>query len=640
VSAAQEPPATSDSGTGRYPVSPRGRELALLGLAALGVVYGDIGTSPLYALRECFSGAHAVPVNRDNVLGVLSLIFWTLVVVVTLKYHTYVLRLDNRGEGGILALMGLVQPERHRAPRSRPILLLGILGAALLYGDGIMMPAISVLSAAEGLKTAAPSFSPAVVPIAVATLVFIFFFQRRGAARVAALGVVMLVWFGTIALLGAIEIAREPGVLAALNPAHAAGFLSRSGIAGFLALGAVFLVATGAEALYADMGGFGRNPMRMDWLLLVGPALALNYFGQGALLLTSPEAVRNPFFLLAPRWAVFPLVVLAIAAAVIASQAVISGAFSLTRQAVQLGYLPRVEVVHTSSEEIGRIYIGNVNVVGMLATIALVVAFETSSRLAGAYGVAVATTMVITTLLAGLVSRRLLGWSALAAVLVTAFFLAVDVAFFAANLVKVRQGGWVSLAVATVAFMAMTTWRRGREILAKRLQADTLPLDVFLEGFARKPRLRVPGTAVFMDRMSSGTPPALLHNLKHNKAMHERVVFLTVATEDVPYVGRKRHVEVEDLREGFYRVTLRYGFMQDPDVPRALERAKAAGFDFSMMDTTFFLGRETLIPRGTLGMTVWRERLFALMSRNATSATSFFRLPPNRVVELGAQIEL
>ena len=631
-----------ESATARYPVAPRGRTLLLLFVGALGIVYGDIGTSPLYALRVCFSGQHAVPVEPQNILGVLSLIFWTLVLVVGLKYHAWILRLDNRGEGGILALLGILGPESRGAGMGRrTMLLLGVLGVALFYVDGIMTPAISVLSAVEGLELVAPVTERVVVPISVALVAAVFVHQRRGTARISrAFGPLMFLWFATIAVLGAVGIAKRPEVLAAVDPRHAVRFLARNSLEGFFALGFVFLVATGGEALYADMGRFGKRPMRAGWFALVFPALFLNYFGQGALLLGDPTAARNPFYLLAPSWAMAPLLVLATVAALIAAQAVISGAFSLTRQAVQLGYLPRLTIIHTSSAEMGQISISGVSWVGMLGTIGVIVLFRNSTRLADAYGVSIAMAMAVTSLLAYAVSREALRWSAAKALLATAFFLAIDLAFILANLAKIPHGGWVSLAVAAAAFTAMTTWRQGRRILSKRLEADTLPLDVFLDGVARKPRLRVPGTAIFMDRVSSGTPPALLQNLRHNKAMHERVLFLTVATEPVPFVSRRRRVEVDALKEGFFRITLRYGFMQDPDVPKALEGVKIGGRKLDPMDTTFFLGRETLIPHGALGMAVWRERLFALMSRNSTSAMAFFRLPPNRVVELGAQIEL
>jgi KUP system potassium uptake protein len=638
--AAPRPPA--ESATVRYPVAPRGRELFLLSAAALGIVYGDIGTSPLYAFRVCFSGGHAVPLHPANVFGVLSLIFWTLALLVGLKYHGWILRLANKGEGGILALLELVRPHGRAIPGVRStVILLGVLGVALFYGDGIMTPAISVLAAVEGFELVSPAAPKLVVPVSIALLVLLFVLQRRGAARMGrAFSGVMALWFVTIAGLGFAAILKRPDVLWAVDPRHALSFFSRNGVAGFFVLGAVFLVATGAEALYADMGRFGKGAMQLDWVAIVLPALFLNYFGQGALLLGSPDALRNPFYRLAPSWAVVPLALLATAAALIAAQAVISGAFSLTRQAVQLNYLPRVTIRHTSSSEMGHIYISGISWFGMLGTVAVIVMFPTSTLLADAYGVSIALAMAVTTLLAYPVSRKLLGWGAGKALLVAGFFLAIDVVFIGANLAKVSRGGWVSLAAAALTFTLMTTWRRGRRILARRLEADTLPLDTFLDGVARKPRLRVPGTAIFMDRVSSGTPPALLHNLRHNKAMHERVVFLTVETATTPFVSRRDRVQLERLKEGFLRINLRFGFMQDPDVPRALRDVEIEGKKFDMMDTTFFLGRETLIAKGALGMPVWRERLFVLMSRNATSAMEFFRLPPNRVIELGAQIEL
>jgi len=641
VSEVLDEPSAFDSGTARYPREPRGKELLLLSLGALGIVYGDIGTSPLYALRVCFAGSHAVPLDSANVFGVLSLIFWTLVLVVGIKYHGWILHLDNNGEGGILALMELVRPGgRGRAARA-VIGLVGLVGVALFYGDGIMTPAISVLAAVEGLAFFSPAAARLEVPISIALLVFLFYFQNRRTGRFGrTLGAVMGLWFLSIAALGAAAVVQRPEVLRAIHPVHALHFFDRNGVAGFLVLGAVFLVATGSEALYADMGRSGKRPLHLAWVALVAPALALNYFGQGALLLNDPEAVRNPFYLLAPQWALAPLVALATIAALLAAQAVITGAFSLTRQAVQLGYLPRVTILHTSSAEMGQIYIKGISWAGMLGTVVVIVMFRNSTRLADAYGVSIALTMAVTTILAYAASRSVLGWSRVKAGTITAFFLAITLAFVFASLVKIPRGGWVSLAAAAVTFTLMTTWRKGRQILGKRLEADTLPLDIFLDGVARKPRLRVSGTAVFMDRVSTGTPHALLLNLRHNKCMHERVVFLSVTTESAPFVSRRRRVEIETLKEGFHRVNLRYGFMQDPDVPRALDGLKIGGRKFDMMDTTFFLGRETLIPKGALGMSVWRERLFALMSRNATSAMAFFRLPPNRVVELGAQIEL
>ena len=619
-----------------------GRYLAALCLATLGIVYGDIGTSPLYALRECFAGAHPVPPSPANVLGVLSLIFWALVVVVTLKYHVYVLRMDNRGEGGILALMALLRPRgRAGAGWHGALVLIGLFGAALLYGDGIITPAISVLSAVEGLEIATPMFKPVVVPVTVAILVALFLVQRRGTARIgAAFGPVMLVWFSSIAVLGLVSIVREPSVLAAVSPLHAARFFADNGVLGFLVLGAVFLCATGGEALYADMGHFGERPIQIDWFLLVGPSLLLNYFGQGALLLHDPTAVHNPFYRLAPPWALLPLVALATAATVIASQAVISGAFSLTRQAVQLGYLPRVRIVHTSAREIGQIYIPSVNWLLALATVILVLAFQRSTNLAAAYGVAVTSTMVITTLLAFAVSRQRFGWGLAAAVAVTAGFLVADLAFFGANIVKIPQGGWLPLVVAAGVFALMTTWVAGRRILRARLMEGMLPIAAFVQDVERHPPVRVAGTAVFLSGTAGRTPPSLLHNIKHNMVLHEQVVFLTVVTREQPFVTAAERAEAADLGQGFFEVTLRFGYMETPDVPAALGRIDVPGLAFPPAATSYFLGKETVIATARPGMASWREHLFATMSRNAQPATTYFCLPPNRVVELGAQVEI
>jgi len=619
----------------------RGGHLAALCLGALGIVYGDIGTSPLYALRECFHGEHPVPVSPQNVLGVLSLIFWSLVIVVTLKYHVYVLRLDNHGEGGILALMSLLKPRFRQRRRMWILASLGLFGAALLYGDGMITPAISVLSAVEGLEVATPIFQPYVVPLTIAILIGLFLFQRRGTAGIGAVfGPVMLLWFGTLATLGVIGIARSPAVLAAVNPLYAMRFFGHMGLRGYLVLGAVFLVATGGEALYADLGHFGERPIQIDWFAIVSLSLLLNYFGQGALLLTRGEAVSNPFYRLAPGWALYPLVTLATAATVIASQAIISGAFSLTRQAIQLGYLPRMEIVHTSSAEIGQIYMPGVNWTLMAATIALVLGFERSTNLAAAYGIAVTTTMIITTILAFIVAQERLGWSRGAALAVTIPFLAVDIAFFGANIVKVLAGGWFPLLVGGAVFLLMTTWRRGREILNRRLARDSLPVELFLDDLGKRPIPRVPGAAVFMSRAAAGVPQALLHNLKHNKAVHECVVLLTVEALERPHTRPNERLRVETLGEGFYRVILRFGYMEDADVPAALARAGEKGVKLLPEETTYFLGKETVIATGRADMALWREHLFALLSRNARSATSFFGLPPNRVVELGAQIEI
>jgi KUP system potassium uptake protein len=619
-----------------------GRRLAALSFLALGVVYGDIGTSPLYALRECFYGAHPVPLTQANVFGVLSLVFWSLVVVVTLKYHVYVLRFDNRGEGGILALMGLVGLDRARGAAVRGALIgIGVFGAALLYGDGMITPAISVLSAVEGLEIATPFFKPYVIPITIVILVLLFMFQRRGTRGVGTVfGPVMLVWFATLAIMGIRGIIGAPSVLFALNPLYAVRFFVANGFHGFLVLGAVFLVATGGEALYADLGHFGEKPIQIDWFSIVGPSLVLHYLGQGALLIRQPAAAHNPFYLLAPNWALYPLVILSTAATVIASQAIISGVFSLTRQAIQLGYLPRMEIVHTSSAEIGQIYMPSVNWALMVATIVLVLGFRSSSALAGAYGVAVSLTMIITTVLAYVVSRDLLKWSALTAGLVTIGFLIADVSFLGANLAKIVEGGWFPLVIAAAVFTMMTTWRSGRRILTDRLRDGALPPDIFVQSLRKRPPVRVPGTAVFMHRSGDAVPPALLHSLKHYKAMHETVILLTIVNEEVAHLDEVERFKVEPLGENIYRLTARYGFMEEPDVPALLARVNGKTLKIPPMDTTYFLGRETLIVTSRKsGIATWREKLFAWMARNAASAGGFFRLPPNRVVELGAQIE-
>lgn len=616
--------------------------LVALSFGALGVVYGDIGTSPLYALRVCFDPSHQLSPTHDNVLGALSLIFWALTLTISVKYLVFILRADNRGEGGILALMALARTAASRPGRSAWVLTaLGLFGAALLYGDGIITPAISVLSAVEGLEVATPVFKPYVVPITLVLLVALFLFQRRGTAGVGAIfGPVMTVWFAVLAVLGVNGIWQAPQVLAAVNPLYGVRFLVGNTTYGFLALGAIFLVVTGGEALYADMGHFGRRPIRLAWFALVGPSLLLNYFGQGALLLTKPQAIEDPFFHLAPSWGVYPLVALATAATIIASQAVISGAYSLTRQAVQLGYAPRMAIRHTSEATIGQIYVPSVNWALMVATLGLVLGFKNSDNLAAAYGVAVTTTMVITTLLFYILARERWRWPLSAAVPLAFLFMVPDAAFFGANMIKIHHGGWVPLALAAAVFVVLTTWKRGRAILFSRLQDQALPMKLFLEDVERNPPLRVPGTAVFMTGNSEGVPVALLHNLKHNHVLHEKVVLLTILSEEIPRVGKGRRLEAEDLGQGIHRLVARYGFMETPNVPLLLKAAAKVGLHFEMMKTTFFLGRETLVSTPRRGMARWRERLFALMSRNAQTATAYFGLPANRVVELGAHIEL
>jgi KUP system potassium uptake protein len=619
---------------------PTPRRVAGLTLLALGIVYGDIGTSPLYALRECFGGAHPVAPTPGNVLGILSLIFWVLVLIVTVKYQMYVLRADNCGEGGILALMALVRRTAAGAGL-KVVVALGLFGAALLYGDGIITPAISVLSAVEGLEVATAVFHPYVVPLTIAILVGLFLVQSRGTGGIGKVfGPVMVGWFATLAALGVAGILTRPAVLAAVNPLYAARFFAANRLHGFLILGTVFLVATGGEALYADMGHFGRAPIRLGWFSLVAPALVLNYFGQGALLINHPETAKNPFYLLAPSWALYPLVALSTLATVIASQAVISGAFSLTRQAVQLGFLPRVKIVHTSWTEIGQIFVPSVNWLLMASTIGLVLAFHSSSHLAAAYGVAVTTTMMITTVLAGVAARRLWEWPRWAVGAVTALFLVADLAFFGANMVKIRQGGWVPLAAGALVYTLMATWKKGRDILAARLEERALPFEKLVAGVEPGKPPRVPGTAIFMSRYAGLTPPALMHNLKFNHVLHQRVVVLNVVTEEIPQVPAEKRVELQDLGNDFYQVTARFGFMDYPGVPEMLDGLRAQGLELDPERTLFFLGRETLIASKRPGMAIWREKLFAAMSRNSLRPTDFFRIPANRVVELGVQVEL
>jgi KUP system potassium uptake protein len=614
--------------------------LILLCLASLGIVYGDIGTSPLYALRECFYGEHALPPSPANVLGVLSLILWSLILIISVKYLILILRADNRGEGGILALATLVTDVVGR--HGKFLLLLGLFGAALLYADGMITPAISVLSAVEGLHVATPLFDPYVVPVAIGILIALFIFQSRGTTGIGRVfGPVTVLWFLAIAVLGIHQIGRVPEVLGAINPLQAIQFFSRNGAQGFVVLGAVFLAVTGGEALYADIGHFGTAPIRITWFAVVLPALTLNYFGQGALLLRHPDAAVNPFFRMAPAWALYPLVLLATAAAVIASQAIISGAFSLTMQAIQLGYMPRLRVNYTSERVIGQIYVPVVNWALMLSSIGLVLGFRTSSHLAAAYGVAITTTMLITTILFYVVARRRWHWPAVFALPVAAFFISIDLAFFGANMIKLAHGGWFPLLVSTSILFLMLTWRKGRRVLGQRLGDICLPLDAFLPSVKDQSIRRVPGVAVYMSGNRSGTPLALLHNLKHNKVIHEQVVLLTVRTAEVPFLTDARdRVSVEKLEEGFWRVQVHFGFIEKPDVPSALEGVKEPGLRFNPMRTTYFIGRETILATRKLGLSAWRGSIFAWMTRNAGDVTSYFCLPPNGVVELGARVEV
>ncbi len=609
-------------------------------VAALGVVFGDIGTSPLYALRECFAGSHPIPVTRENVLGVLSLIVWSLAITVSIKYVVYVLRADNAGEGGILALVALVR-RRAMSAGSSALVAVGLFGAALLYGDGMITPAISVLSAVEGLSVATHAFEPVVVPLTAAILVGLFVVQHRGTSGIGSIfGPIMIAWFVVIALLGVRGIGRNPVVVSALNPVHAVHFFAAHGLGGIITLGAVVLAITGAEALYADMGHFGKAPIRLAWFSLVLPSLVLNYFGQGALLLEESAARENPFYRLAPEWALYPMVALATVAAIIASQAIISGAFSLTQQAVQLGYAPRFDIRHTSERERGQVYVPEINWLLLLATVGLVFGFRSSSNLASAYGMAVTATMVITTLLAYVVTRQVWGWGVAKAVAVTAAFLAADLAFFAANLLKIAHGGWFPLLIGAAVYIVMSTWHTGRTLVLDRLNRGELPTARFFDQLAAHPPARVPGTAVFMTARGDGAPPILVHHLKHNKALHEQVVLLTVAIVETPQVPDERRLDVVALSHGFWRVTTRFGFMQPPDVPAALRRVEAQGLRWREDDVTYYLAHLTLFAEDRIGMSAWRDKLFIFLSRNARRATNFFCLPPDRVVEIGIQLQI
>lgn len=614
-----------------------------MAIAAMGVVYGDIGTSPLYAMKEAFNGPHAMAVTPDNILGILSLIFWALTITVTFKYVKFITRADNRGEGGIMALTALVLRTKDVSPRVMLLLTgLGIFGAALFYGDAVITPAMSVLSAVEGLEVATPVFKPYVVPITLIILTGIFLVQPRGTASIAALfGPVMMFWFGVLGTLGVIGILKHPGVLAAINPWYAIHFFAENRVHGFLALGAVVLVITGGEALYADMGHFGRRPIKWAWLGYVFPCLYLNYLGQGALILDNPAAIKNPFFLLAPEELLYPMVALATAATIIASQAVISGAFSLTSQAMQLGYCPRIQVKFTSEREKGQIYIPNINWLLLIAVIALVLGFKTSSNLAAAYGIAVTLTMLIDTILAFVVVRALWKWNWLQAGIFLTLFIVIDLAFFSANLIKIADGGWVPLLLGLGIFILFSTWQRGRALLYKKLQQDSMPLDAFLKSLEYGGPQRVDGTGIFLTPQPDSVPRAMLHNLLHNKVLHERVILLNVNMRDIPHVSEADRIQTEALPQGFYRVILNYGFKDKPDIPAALEHVGDMGMEpVEMMETSFFLGRETIVPNAVPTMNFWRQVLFMWMFRNADSATAYFKIPTNRVVELGTQVEL
>jgi KUP system potassium uptake protein len=622
---------------------PAGKRLGKLSLLALGVVFGDIGTSPLYAFRESFRAEYGLARTPGNVYGVLSLILWALILTVGIKYIVFIMRADNRGEGGILALLALILQQREKLSRRWRVTLImtGLIGSALLYGDGVITPAITVLGAVEGLEVLAPTMSHLVVPFSVIILVLLFLVQKRGTGHIGwVFGPIMLVWFGAIGALGAISIIHHPHILLAISPAFGLQLFLNDGRIAFLLLGAVVLAVTGAEALYADMGHFGRRAIRVGWFGIVLPSLALNYFGQGAMVLENPGAVENPFFSLAPHALLFPLIVLAAIAAVIASQALITGAFSLTHQCVQLGYSPRFNVIHTSGEEAGQIYVPEVNHALMIGCVIMVLGFGSSDALSAAYGIAVTGTMVITTLLFTQLAKMKWNWRPWQYLSFMAFFLTIDLAFAASNVLKIESGGWVPLAIAGAIFTLMTTWHSGRRITRALLRNASLPLDSLLKSLSATHVVRVPGTAVFMTADSSGAPMVLLHHLKHNKVLHEEVILLTIQVKEIPEVAESDRMTVTKLPLGFWRVVAQYGFMEQPDVQRLLAAARSSGLKAKRMETTYYLGREQLLPIGSTKLATWRKKLYAFMARNSLSATAFFGLPPNRVVELGAQLEI
>ena len=635
------------SNTNSHALGPNGHGnvgLAGLVVGAIGVVFGDIGTSPLYTLKEAFTPHYGLVANHDTVLGILSLIFWALMIVVTLKYVTIIMRADNEGEGGIMALMALAQRTLPKGSRSAyAVGILGIFGASLFFGDGVITPAITTLSAIEGLEVAAPRLHRFIVPITVLVLVALFATQRFGTAKVGRVfGPITLLWFASLAAIGLVNIGDAPEVLKAFNPLWAVRFFGEHGWHGIFILGAVVLAVTGGEALYADMGHFGARPIRYGWYLFVLPSLMLNYLGQGALLLQDPLAAKNPFYLAVPEWALYPMIVLATAAAVIASQAVITGAYSVARQAMQLGYIPRMAIKHTSKETIGQIYIPAINWTLMLAVIALVLAFRTSTALASAYGVSVSGTMLIDTMLLALVARTMWPKARRWVLPLCVLFAIIEIAFLIANGVKFLDGAWFPVVLGIVVFTVLRTWRRGRELLHAEIRKEGIQLDTFLPGLMLAPPTRVPGTAIFMTAQTGVVPHALLHNLKHNKVLHERNVFLTVDTMNVPYAPKEKRLKIESIGgEDFYRVVIKFGFMETPDVPLALMRScDKGGIHFDPMDTTYFASRETVVASRHRGMPVWRDKLFAVMHRNGAPATGFFRIPGNRLVELGAQVEI
>jgi KUP system potassium uptake protein len=616
--------------------------VAALTLAAIGIVYGDIGTSPLYTLRAIFDEEHGLPLNTPNILGVVSLIFWALTIIVSLKYVTLVLRADNRGEGGIMALMALATNSVTKQSRWHfPLLVIGVLGATMFYGDSVITPAISVLGAIEGLEVAAPGMSHYVVPLAVVVLVILYSVQRHGTAGIGRFfGPVMLVWFITLAVMGVINIIEAPVILNALNPYYAFHFMLENRLLAFVALGAVVLAITGAEALYADMGHFGRKPIRMAWFMIAFPALVLNYLGQGGLLIMQPDAVENPFFHQLGTWSVIPLVILSTMAAVIASQATISGTYSMTKQAIALGLLPRMRILHTSESEIGQIYIPAVNWLQLAIVLVAVIGFGSSDNLAGAYGIAVTATMMATTILTFFVTRY--RWQLPLAVCLgaTGFFLVIDVMLFSSTTLKLLHGGWFPLLLGTVLLTLMLTWKRGRELVFENLEKHAIPLEAFMESLFVAPPARVPGTALFLRGESDGVPHALLHNLSHNKVLHERVVFLTVHIREEPWVPVAEQVEIVELGHNCFQLNVQYGFKDEPDIPGILRRCGDLGLSFEMMETSFFIARQTVISTPGRGMAPWREHLFAMLSRNARAAADYYQIPPNRVIELGTQVEI
>jgi KUP system potassium uptake protein len=616
--------------------------LAVLVVAAIGIVYGDIGTSPLYTMKEVFSKQHGLLLNPANLLGVVSLIVWGLIIIVSLKYVSLILRADNRGEGGIMALMALALTSVGKNSRWHyPLMLMGLFGATLFYGDSVITPAISVLSAIEGLEVATPALASYVVPLTVAVLVALYTVQAHGTGGIGKwFGPIMLVWFFALATMGIINILKAPQILSALNPWHAFMFMERNRLIAFIALGAVVLAFTGAEALYADMGHFGKKPIRFAWFLVVFPSLALNYLGQGGLLLTDPTAINNPFYQQLGEWSIFPLVILSTMATVIASQATISGTYSMTKQAMALGFLPRMRIVHTSDLQIGQIYLPAVNWLQLAAVLLAVVGFGSSSNLAAAYGIAVTATMLVTTVLTFFVIRHGWKYNLALSVAATSFFLVIDATLFSANVLKIWHGGWFPLLLGTFLLTIMLTWKRGRELVFENLRKHAIPLDDFLQSLFISPPLRVPGTAIFLRGESDGVPHAMLHNLSHNKVLHDRVVFLTVHTMEIPWIADKDCLQVHDLGHQCYQMNVRYGFKDEPDIPRVLALAEQSGLAFDMMETSFFVSRQTIIATPGKGMALWREKLFVAMSRNARNAADYYQIPANRVIELGTQVEI